>query len=929
VEGRRKEENVRFHDRAVTMRPDAGVLVPLAVLFVSSLTGPTVPEAWRNAVTQFFTWGPGLVMWVEVVLLNLALYAWFMPVFRVHIDCMGSCDPSQPMIDLAMRRLNRSRGFSICTSILVFVAGRAAMILLDPVAVRPQGLAELPLLLIEAVIAGFFVGVIIALQFETRLFEARRTILRLGTGEKIGYTSLFSKVVVSLVAIILFMTVQTFYFAGSFYSGLRAGLGDGLPALPDFMTGPDFIFHTQGLHGAKEAFEIFLLRLLVVSGFFVQMLWQIRHIIVRPIATIRDRLSSLNSAAPVQSKTIGIVWNDEFAPVFREVNSLIQRQQGEVDVSRKRLEDMIAFAADPILSFDTKGSIRLCNAAAAQILRYDRDAIVGSSIATFLGGGVDDFIAAHAEGVARMEWRDSAGRSVLMESQLSQGGSGEEAWTTVILRDIRQRVELEENLRRARVEAENASRMKSEFLANMSHELRTPLNAILGFTQLLGNDRNLTESQQERVRIITRSGEHLLALINDILDISKIESGKMDLHPVVFDLHEFIADIRDMFELRCKKKGLSLYSEILEELPRYVRGDLGKLRQVMVNLVGNAVKFTAEGGIGILAGVVSANAAIGAGAAVGRREGDGLSVRFAVRDTGRGIPESEQELILQPFVQASTTDHEGGTGLGLAISSRFIAMMGGSLAVESRQGEGSTFSFSIPLELSAEAPVRDDDDDLEIRVAGLRRAKALVVDDQESNRLVLREMLERAGFQVDESRDGREAVSKARETRPDIVFMDIKMPVMDGYQAVAELRKDPITKEIRVFALTASAFSHDEKRIAEAGFDGFLAKPFKQASLYRLVRERGGIELVELRRNEASKGVRPGKVDFGELGRIDPPAFDKIREAALINDFSSLADLASGIEAVAPTFALALRAAASAYDEDAIASLLERAEGGI
>ena len=494
-----------------------------------------------------------------------------------------------------------------------------------------------------------------------------------------------------------------------------------------------------------------------------------------------------------------------------------------------------------------------------------------------------------------------------MESHLSRTGSGYDAWTTVILRDISRQAEIEETLRRARTEAEDASRMKSEFLANMSHELRTPLNAVLGFTQLIENDRNLTDAQRERLRIISRSGEHLLALINDILDISKIEAGKMELHESVFDLTELIGDLRDMFELKCGKKGLSLYVDTVDSLPRHVRGDLGKLRQVLVNLLGNAVKFTAEGGVGILVG----------------RDGDGI--RFAVRDTGRGIPKDEQEAILQPFVQASTTDHEGGTGLGLAISSRYVAMMGGALSVLSAPGEGSEFSFTVFLAPAEAAPAERDDGDLDIAVEP--GTLALVVDDQEANRIVLKEMLERVGFAVIEAKNGREAVERTSAEKPVLVFMDIKMPVMDGYDASAAIKADPASAGCRVFALTASAFSHDRTRIESAGFDGFLAKPFKQGALYRLVADYGGVAVTS--RLSEAQGRMPeqlGAPDAAAValaaGALGKSGLGRLETAAAINDFAELQAMAAGLKPLAPAFAAALGAAAAAFDEDGVQALL-------
>jgi CheY-like chemotaxis protein len=279
-----------------------------------------------------------------------------------------------------------------------------------------------------------------------------------------------------------------------------------------------------------------------------------------------------------------------------------------------------------------------------------------------------------------------------------------------------------------------------------------------------------------------------------------------------------------MFSLRCKKAGLTLYVELAGELPRAVRGDLGKLRQVMINLVGNAVKFTDEGGIGIIVGP------------------DAGKVRFSVTDSGKGIPSGELELIMQPFTQASTRQR-GRHRPRLAISSRYVQMMGGSLSVQSEFGKGSTFSFAIelpetdePVPASGEAPVA-------IALKKGTEVTALIVDDKELNRLVLKEMLGGAGFATIEAENGKVAYELARERKPDLVFMDIKMPVMDGYESMRLIREDEATRGIPVFALTASAFVNDERKILESGFAGFLAKPFKRSALFQLIRDRTGVEL--------------------------------------------------------------------------------------
>jgi len=888
------------------MRPDSSVFGPLIILFVTSMNGPTVSEAFQTAFRQFTTPGPGLVFWAEIVVLNLLLFAFLIPIFKVHISCIHCGEPPRHLVDLAMRHLNRVHTWSVCAAIAVFVAGEIARSLLRfGVDVMGQERAGgLVVRIVEQAISGYFVGVLLSLQFERRLYEARISVINLGPSVPIARRSFISRVFSILVAIVLFLTIGAFAFAGSFFAG---GLR-GMPPMNqgDMMSAPDLIFRVRQFEGLRGPLYVFLIKLAMMAVLFGQMLWQLRLIVDRPLATIRERLNSLNAPDRGMTKVIDILHDDEFAPVYREINELISRQQGQLEMSRRRLEDVIELAADPILAFGSDGRLKIFNSAAESVFGCSRAAALDRGIGDFLVAGAEGFAEAHQDGVARLIWKTCEGSSVILESHLTRGAG--DAWTTVILHDIRKQAEIEANLRQARTDAENASRMKSEFLANMSHELRTPLNAILGFTQLLGDDRNLTDSQREKVRVITRSGEHLLSLINDILDISKIEAGRMELHEAVFDLHQFVGDVRDMFEQRCRKKGLSLYVETLEGLPRYVRGDLGKLRQVLINLVGNAVKFTEEGGIGILAG------------------GAGGAIRFSVRDTGRGIPPAELDLIMKPFVQASTTDHEGGTGLGLAISSRFVALMGGTLEVKSELGTGSEFSFTLPLAESGEAPSPDPDEGLAISVDPEARIRVLVVDDQESNRLVLREMLERIGFQVDEAEDGRVAFDKATLTPYALVLMDIKMPVMDGYQAVARFKGDPRTKSIPVFALTASAFSHDEKRIEEAGFDGFLAKPFKRSSLHALIRDKSGLAVVVESRPsviELPASADASKPSRAEWEAIGPERRSAIAEAAAINDFASVATLAGESSAKAPVLAAALASAAASYDETAIAELIE------
>jgi len=896
---------MKFRDRSGSLLPDFTVFAPLFVLFITSLSGPSLGEALRRSQLLFTHGWTAVALWSQVILLDVLLYLYFLPVYKLHRRCIASCLEPHTRIDLAMRRLNHVRLFTMATAVGVFVAGRLVMSFLDGGEAVPSTAGRM-LLLLEAAIAGFFVGVILTLQSEDRLYKARQTIMHLGSKEQVGYSSLYSKMTLILLATALFMTLQAFSFAGSAVSLSQMAKPDPTAVHQGFLSAPELLSQAKRYDGLKDLLGVFFFKAMALGAFVVQLIFQLKRLIVRPLATIHDRLKALNSPDPAAGKVIDIVQNDEFAAVFRLINGLIGKQEGKLKASERRLDDLVTGAADPIIAFDGSRRVVLYNPAAERLFGWSREAVLGSGLDRFLG----DRASVLADGDAslvRLPWLRADGSSVLMESHLARTGSGDDAWTTVILRDISRQAEIEETLRRARTEAENASRMKSEFLANMSHELRTPLNAVLGFTQLIENDRNLTDAQRERLHIISRSGEHLLALINDILDISKIEAGKMELHESVFDLPELIGDLSDMFELKCTKKGLRLYFDTVEDLPRHVRGDLGKLRQVLVNLLGNAVKFTAEGGVGILVG----------------RDGDGI--RFAVRDTGRGIPKDEQEAILQPFVQASTTDHEGGTGLGLAISSRYVAMMGGKLSVTSAPGEGSEFSFTIPLAQAEAGPVVFDDGDLDIEVEP--GTLALVVDDQEANRIVLKEMLERVGFAVIEAKNGREAVERTGAENPAMVFMDIKMPVMDGYDAVAAIKADPAIAGCRVFALTASAFSHDRDRIDAAGFDGFLAKPFKQGSLYRLVADHGGVPVRSMQPETQTRlpdlvGAPDAAAVALAAGALGESGAGGLETAAAINDFAGLQAMARELGPRAPAFAAALGAAAAAFDEDGVQSLL-------
>ena len=374
--------------------------------------------------------------------------------------------------------------------------------------------------------------------------------------------------------------------------------------------------------------------------------------------------------------------------------------------------------------------------------------------------------------------------------------------------------------------AEQANRAKSVFLANMSHELRTPLNAILGFAQLLQRNSNVDEDVKSKLSTINRAGQHLLSLINDVLEISRIEAGSSLFHQLAFDLKELLLSVEEMVRERAESKGLQFTVEFAESLPQFIEGDAPHLKQVLINLLGNAVKYTDSGSVKLC---VTASVNLNGG-----------EISFAVIDTGSGISDADQERIFQPFYQTESGIAKGeGTGLGLAISLEYARKMGGRLEVNSHIGSGSCFTLILPLILPlalANTLIKKPQTG---RVLALEKGqpvvRVLVVDDKLDNRELVRLLLEAVGFEVRSANDGQQAIQIFQAWSPHFIWMDMRMPVLDGYQATAQIRALPGGDRVKIVALTASAFEEDKGRITAAGCDDMVRKPLEEEQLFEVM----------------------------------------------------------------------------------------------
>ncbi|HXH50010.1 MAG TPA: response regulator [Terriglobia bacterium] len=530
---------------------------------------------------------------------------------------------------------------------------------------------------------------------------------------------------------------------------------------------------------------------------------------------------------------LSLLWTEILRQRIRSQNNLLQEWARREIALKNQYEELFENANDIIYTTDLEGNVTSINRATEELTGYNREDVLGVNVSSFVAKEYRDVV----RQMLKQKLRDKAPTTYLMEIIARNGHripleissrliyeNGRPVGAQGIARDITERKRAELERRNAQEAAEAANRAKSEFLANMSHEIRTPLNGVLGMTDLALNT-NLNEEQREYLTLVKSSGETLLTVINDILDFSKIEAGRLDINPIDFELRDSLGDTLKTLSLRAHEKGLELALHVAHDVPYYVCADPTRLRQIVVNLVGNAIKFTDAGEVVLHVTMES------------QTENE-LVLHFTVTDTGIGIPSEKQEMIFAPFTQAdsSATRRFGGTGLGLTISFQLTELMGGRLWVESTEGKGSSFHFTIrcrPAVSDGESPAPSGD-------VNLKGLPTLVVDDNATNRRLLEELLSNWGMKpamADGGWTGLETMKQARaEGKPfPLVLIDALMPDMDGFTLAERIKEDPALSGATIMMLTSGGQRGDADRCRKLGIAAYLHKPVKERDLLHAI----------------------------------------------------------------------------------------------
>jgi signal transduction histidine kinase/CheY-like chemotaxis protein len=546
------------------------------------------------------------------------------------------------------------------------------------------------------------------------------------------------------------------------------------------------------------------------------------------------------------------------------------------------LESILDVVTDGILVVDEDGAVLYANPTAHALL--GRPELIGRNCGLpaldHLGGTDVQIVSPHR----KICW------ALLRSSQISWRG---QLAHVITLTEITERKKAEEELKRykdhleeevktrtadlilARDAAEAANKAKSVFLTSISHELRTPLNAILGFSSLLRNDAQLRPEQRNNIDIINRSGEHLLTLINDVLEMAKIEAGRVQMENSPFDLGAMVRDVADMMHIRAQEKGLQLLIDQSSECPRFIKGDEAHMRQILINLVGNALKFTQQGGIAVRFGIKPHDAQ--------------HHLLIEIEDSGIGISADDQQRLFQPFVQMGKQAGDNkGTGLGLAITRQFVQLMGGTISVESTLGKGSIFRIELPVEKIEASDISNLEKIKRSDIVGLAPNqpvyRILIVEDQMENQLLLTKLMQSIGFEVKLAEDGAQGVQLFKNWHPHLIWMDRRMPVMDGVEATQIIRQLPGGKDVKIVAVTASALSEERDEMLQAGMDDFVRKPYRLSEIYESLGRQLGVQYIYAAEVDNKDAAPPEVLTTEMLSVLSPELRCELRDALISLD---------------------------------------------
>jgi two-component system sensor histidine kinase/response regulator len=658
-----------------------------------------------------------------------------------------------------------------------------------------------------------------------------------------------------------------------------------------------------------------ILILVVASLFFYLLSNYLLSGPVTRLAQASEKLAKGDYCIDIQPEGVGEL--NQLARTMAAMAGAIQEREKALRWSEEQIRLLLFSTGEGIYAIDTEGLCTIANPACAEILGYgSTEQLIGRDMHSLIHYKHPDgrpypsseckvhqvlIKGMSAQQDDQVFWRADGTAIPVDYRAFPMVRDAQVIGSVVTFRDIKERKRAEQQLleahygleqkvkertrelESAKKGAEAANLAKSVFLASMSHELRTPMNAILGFAQLMQRDPSLKNEQRSNLETINRSGQHLLALINDVLEISRIEAGRTERVDIPFDFHDFLLGIEEMLRVRAEAKHISLIVE-LGELPLYVENDENKLRQVLINLLGNAVKFTDSGSVTL-------------SVQVGRSLGQTIAVEFMVKDTGVGIASEEIDKIFEPFWQTEVGKQRSeGSGLGLSICHKFVQLLGGEVSVTSELGKGSEFCFTLPMKLveadslpRVEAPVR---------VIGLEEGqpeyRVLVAEDKLDNRQLLRDLLEQVGFQVLEAVNGEEAVARFKDKQPDLICMDMRMPVMDGYEAIRIIKATPGGKRTPIIALTASAFEEDRETIMATGCDGFVRKPLKERELFDNIERLLGVRFRYEDLVIESRGGVP--LDLPALAQLPNEVKERLLDAALQLDSEKVEQIMGEVE---------------------------------